>query len=66
MNVPMKEKYVDEAVGVWMILGKYVDGSVVVCDANRDIFCGLPNDVAEKVVNLQNEFVANLYKILCR
>jgi hypothetical protein len=65
MNIPMLEKYVDEAVGVWIIFGEGADDMVDVADQTRDVFAGLPRDVAEKVVELQSEFRDKLYALLC-
>jgi hypothetical protein len=65
MHVPMREKYVDEAAGVWIIFGEHRDGTVDVSDQRRDVFEGLPRDAAEKVVAAQDEFRAKLYAILC-
>lgn len=66
MNVPMREKYVDEAVGIWVIFGENRDGTVDVADQQKDIFQSLPRDKAQKIVNLQQEFRDKLYEVLCR
>lgn len=65
MNVPMRQKYVDETVGVWIIFGEHMDGTVDVSDQRRDVFEGLPRDVAEKVCAAHDEFREKLYAILC-
>lgn len=64
-KLPMREKYVDEAVGIFMVFGVHSDGTVDVSDTQRDVFTRLPEDAAEKVVAVQAEFRAKLYKILC-
>lgn len=60
----MREKYVDIHAGVWFIFGERHDGTVDVADQLRDIFTGLPRDVAEKVVAAQDKFREELYQIL--
>lgn len=65
MNIPMREKYVDEAVGIYMVFGEYADGRVDVSDQRRDVFTALPRDVAEKVVEAQDRFREELYRLLC-
>lgn len=65
MKLPMREKYVDEAVGVFMIFGVRADGSVDVNDGYCDIFEGLPHEAAQRVVAAQEEFRIKLYDILC-
>jgi hypothetical protein len=62
----MLEKYVDEAVGIWMIWGTSLDGKYHdVADQNKDLFTCLPVAEANAVVQLQQEFREKLYKILC-
>lgn len=66
MKIPMLQKYVDEAVGVFFILG--IDGTgggVYINDGQKDVFTSLPLDVAYKVVIAHEEFREKLYKILC-
>lgn len=65
MKIPMRKKYVDEAVGVWMVFGEHADGSVDVSDQSRDAFQALSRETAEKVVALQAEFLEKLYGVLC-
>ena len=62
----MREKYVDEAVGIWIIFGEHRDGTVDVADQQKDVFTSLPRDKAEKLVELQEEFRQKLYAELCR
>lgn len=60
---PIKPKYLDcetEATAAWFIFGDYPDGTVGVCDGDRDIFKHIPRDVAERIVKARNEFVAIL------
>ncbi len=65
MNIPMNEKYVDEAVGVYFIFGTNdLTGQVYVASADKDIMC-LDEEIAEKVVQLQAEFRTKLYALLC-
>jgi hypothetical protein len=65
MHLPMREKYVDEAVGVFIIFGAS-DGGVDVATANNDVFSGIPLDKAEEIVAAQERFRNELYQILCR
>jgi len=65
MNIPMREKYVDEAAGIWFIFGEYPDGRVDVSDANHVVFSGLPRAAAEAIVSAQERFRRDLYSILC-
>ena len=66
MSTPMRQKYVDEAVGIYIIFDESLDGTAVdVADQQRDVFQGLPRDVAEKVVEAQEEFREKLYALLC-
>lgn len=66
MKLPMREKYVDEAVGVWITFGRHADGTVDISDQNRDVFAGIPPAVALKVVAAQAEFRETLYALLCK
>ncbi len=67
MKLPMREKCVDEAVGIWCILGEYQDGNVNVTDGTNDIFSGgIPKAVAEELVRVQEAFRTRLYDLLCR
>ena len=65
MNIPMKEKYVDEAVGIYFVLGVHGNGNVDVSDSNKDIFQNIPLDVAQKICEAQGEFREKLYSLLC-
>ena len=66
MELPMREKYVDERVGVWMVFGTHPDGRVDVCNADRDLFEHMDPKVAEKLVEAQERFRKELYKLLCQ
>lgn len=66
MKLPMRQKYVDEAVGTYIIFGTHPDGTVGVYNAHKDVFTGLPKDVAEAVVKAHAEFVEKLYSLLCK
>lgn len=67
VKLPMREKYVDEAVGIWIIFG--VDpaaGNADVNNGTNDVFCGLPYAVAEKACDAQRRFREELYSLLCK
>jgi len=61
----MKQKYVDEKVGIWFVFGQYYGGCVDVADGQRDVFEHIPKEAAEAIVEIQKEFREKLYKILC-
>lgn len=65
MNLPMRQKYVDEAVGLFIVFGTHINGTVDVSDGQRDVFSCLPPAAAHAVCEAQNEFRQKLYKILC-
>lgn len=65
MKLPTREKYVDEAVGVFIEFGVGSDGTVDVHALGRDVFEGLPKDVAQKVIEAHDRFREELYVILC-
>lgn len=65
MQVPMREKYIDEATGgVWFIFGARNDGTVDVSDGNRDVFTGVPKDVAKQLIHARDRFLHEVYEIL--
>lgn len=66
MKVPMREKYVDERLGVWFIFGEYPDGNVDVSDGQEDIFTGIPRAHAERLVALHDTFRLSVYELLCK
>lgn len=59
----MKEKYIDEAVGVYFIFGEYEDGRVTVTDGNKDVFIRLDREIAEQIVEAHDDFRTRLYSI---
>lgn len=62
-NRPIKAKYLHdetEATASWFIFGEYSDGTVGICDGDRDIFERVPRHVAEKIVASRNRFVDEL------
>lgn len=67
-NGPIKPKYLEsetEATCAWCIFGEFPDGTVGICDGDRDIFDRVPRETAEKIVAARNEFVERLVE-LCR
>lgn len=60
----MREKYIDEKVGVWFIFGEHPDGGVDITDGDKDIFTGIDYETAEKLCDLQDEFRNKLYSLL--
>ena len=60
----MKEKYIDEKVGIYFFGHLPKGGTVVIHDGDRDLFWGLPEDLAEKIVDAQQRFREELYDIL--
>lgn len=65
MKLPMRQKYVDEKTGIYMIFGTRPDGTVDVNDGQQDVFEGLPQDIAEEVVAAHDRFRQELYSLLC-
>ncbi len=65
MKVPMKEKYVDEAFGIYQVFGYNSDGSVDICSNGATLMEYMNPLIAEKVVELHHEFREKLYKLLC-
>lgn len=59
----MREKYIDEAVGIFCIFGICPDDKVDVSDGSKDIFICLDKSTAEKVCEAQRRFREELYKI---
>lgn len=60
----MREKYVDERVGLWFIFGEGPNG-VDVSDGQQDVFTQLPKPIAEAICIAQEQFRHKLYAILC-
>jgi metallophosphoesterase superfamily enzyme len=66
MKVPMREKYVDERVGIYFIFGNHDNGTVDISNSINDtLFDSLPKEQAIEVCQAQEEFRRKLYKILC-
>jgi hypothetical protein len=64
MKIPMREKYVDEAIGgPWFVWG---ESSMDVVNERGDVFVSLPPDVAERIVALHSQFRQQLYSVLCQ
>lgn len=57
----MKQKYIDELVGVWFIFGEHADGCVDISDGTRDVFEHIPRDHAERLCVIQADFRERLY-----
>lgn len=65
-QLPMKENYVDERVGVWFEFGRDKSGKYInVSDVDGDIFCGMPIEAGLKIIEAQGRFRKELYSILC-
>jgi hypothetical protein len=62
----VREKYIDEKVGVYYIFGSSSPqpNLVDICDGARDIFLNVPKEAAEKIVAAQEKFRKELYTIL--
>lgn len=60
----MREKYIDEAVGLYFIYGEYPDGTVDISNGRDDVFKAIPRDLAEMIVSSQATFREELYYIL--
>lgn len=62
----MREKYVDEKVGVWCIFGHDPkDHNLVdVNDGTNDVFSRVPKALAEKLVEAQRKFRMELYELM--
>jgi hypothetical protein len=60
----MREKYVDEKVGVWFIFGEYDNGRVDVSDGQRDVFTHIPRQLADNLCLAHDEFRTTLYALL--
>ena len=66
MKIPMKEKYVDEQIGLLHITYEHPDSDLVdVSDGLGRDFFGLPFDAAVKLCNAHLAFRLAAYKILC-
>lgn len=56
MKYPMREKYIDEILGIWTIFGTHSDGTVDIADQNKDIFTNLDRATAEYLIDLHDKF----------
>lgn len=66
MKLPMKQKYVDEAVGVWSSWGTSgPKGTADINDGRKDVFTALPDEAVSLAVSAQSEFRQRLYEIMC-
>lgn len=65
---PFKAKYIDEETHMlsrWMIFGEHPDGWVDIANSNGDdIFTHVPRDVAERMVDGRNDWVASVLEEL--
>ena len=59
----MREKYIDERVGIWFIFGESPYG-VDINDGNRDVFEGVTREVADQLCTAQERFQQELYSIM--
>ncbi len=69
MKYPMREKYVDELTGgPWFIFGRSTQeiGTVCISNSNTDILPDVPIELAAKIVELQNKFMQDLYKLIVK
>jgi hypothetical protein len=60
----MREKYIDESVGVWFVFGVHKNGNVDISDGSSDIFSNINPELAEKLCGAQSDFRDKLYSIL--
>jgi hypothetical protein len=62
----MREKYIDEKVGYYIIFGQRTDDPnlVDVSDGTQDVFTSIPRWQAEAICKAQECFREELYKIL--
>jgi hypothetical protein len=60
------ERTIDKAVGIWFVFGENPGNQTVDISDGRDdtLFSGLPRDVAERMVDAQEEFREKLYRIV--
>lgn len=60
----MRQKIVDERVGVWKVFGEHPDGTVDVTDNDHDVFVSMPRELADRVIAAHDLFRDHLYEIL--
>ena len=58
----MRQKYIDEKVGVYFIFGES-QGGVDISDGDSDIFTGVTKEQADRICKAQEEFREKLYEI---
>lgn len=67
LPVPVeREKYVDEAFGLWFIMGEYPDGDVEIADIDQTIITKISREKAEQVMAARYEFMDKMYRILVK
>ena len=72
MKLPMREKTVDEAVGIWVVIGgaykeAYVESVGCLTTGDYNIFPSpIPEKKAMAVVKAHSEFRGKLYSILTK
>lgn len=62
---PCRDKYVDEAVGIWFIFGEHQNGTVDVSDGTQDVARNVSRETAEKLCQIQKEFRHRIYALVC-
>lgn len=65
MNIPMREKYVDEIFGFYYKFGSSEDGKVDVCSNQQDLIT-VPEDIADQIIQHHADFRKKIYKLLCQ
>jgi hypothetical protein len=63
MNVPMREKYIDEAFKPLHVFGSSELGKVDVCNEDGVVIM-LDKDIAEKVIEINQRYMNELYSLL--
>ena len=69
MRYDMKygSSYEMDRVKSWVIFGESRDGTLAdVCDADHTIFVNLPREIANQVVELHDEFMSKLKRLLTK
>jgi len=61
----MREKYVDEKIGIWFKFGQNADNTKVdvVSSTSGDLFTAISKEDADKLVAIQEAFRLEVYKI---
>lgn len=60
----MKLDDVDEKIGVWFVYGRYSSGKVDISNGVNDIFTHIPQDVANELCKMQEEFRNRVYNVI--